>query len=161
MAEAEKNKSARELEQKERSQLTEAERERVKILQRLITERWPCLNKVDIPEELKTKENVQMTQKKRQIFTEEQKAEAVRLVEKSDKSIHQVTEEMGLSESALRRWIKQAQSNQQPVSAGELTSAERKELITLRRDLKRVEMERDFLKKVATFFAKDGSGPMS
>jgi transposase len=116
---------------------------------------------VDIPEELKTKENVQMTQKKRQIFTEEQKAEAVRIVEKSDKSIHQVTEEMGLSESALRRWIKQAQSNQQPVSAGELTSAERKELITLRRDLKRVEMERDFLKKVATFFAKDGSGPMS
>jgi hypothetical protein len=30
---------------------------------------------VDISEELKTKENVQMTQKKRQIFTEEQKAD--------------------------------------------------------------------------------------
>jgi transposase len=116
---------------------------------------------VDIPEELKTKENVQMTQKPRRIFTDEQKAEAVGIVNKSDKSIHQVAEEMGLSESALRRWIKQAQSAQQPVSAGELTSPERKELIALRRDLKRVEMERDFLKKVATFFAKDGSGPMS
>jgi transposase len=52
---------------------------------------------VDIPEELKTKENVQMTQKPRRIFTDEQKAEAVRIVNKSDKSIHQVAEEMGLS----------------------------------------------------------------
>jgi transposase len=116
---------------------------------------------VDIPEELKTTENVQMAKKKRRIFTEEQKAEAVRIVERSDKPIHQVAEEMGLSASALRRWIKQAQIDTQPVSAGELTSPERKELIALRRDLKRVEMERDFLKKVATFFAKDGSGPMS
>ena len=65
-----------------------------------------------------------MTQQPRRIFTDEQKAEAVRIVNKSDKSIHQVAEEMGLSESALRRWVKQAQSAQQPVSAGELTSPE-------------------------------------
>ena len=102
-----------------------------------------------------------MTQKPRRIFTDEQKAEAVRIAERSDKSIHQVAEEMGLSESALRRWIKQAQIDKQPVFQRDLSTDERKELVTLRRDLKRVEMERDFLKKVATFFAKDGSSPMS
>ncbi len=100
---------------------------------------------MDIPEELKTTENVQVTQKPRRIFTDEQKAEEVQIINKSDKSIHQVAEEMGLSESALRRWIKQAQIDEQPASAGELTSPERKELIALRRDLKRAEMERDFL----------------
>jgi transposase len=116
---------------------------------------------VDIPEKLKTKENVQMTQKTRRIFTDEQKAEAVRIVEQSDKPIQQIAKEIGLRESALRRWIKQSKTGQQPTLQGELTNAERKELISLRRDFKRVEMERDFLKKVATFFAKDGSSPMS
>jgi hypothetical protein len=43
---------------------------------------------VDIPEELKTTENVKMTKKKSRIFTEEQKAEAVRIIERSDKPIH-------------------------------------------------------------------------
>ena len=44
---------------------------------------------------------------------------------------------------------------------GSLTSAERQELTTLRRELKRVRMERDFLKKAATFFARESSDPMS
>jgi transposase len=44
---------------------------------------------------------------------------------------------------------------------GSLTSAERQELTALRRDLKRVRMERDFLKKAAIFFARESSDPMS
>jgi transposase len=44
---------------------------------------------------------------------------------------------------------------------GLLTSAERQELNALRRDLKRVRMERDFLKKAATFFARESSDPIS
>jgi transposase len=31
----------------------------------------------------------------------------------------------------------------------------------IRRDLKRVQLERDFLKKAATFFARESSDPMS
>jgi transposase len=45
---------------------------------------------VDIPEESITKENVQMTQKPRRIFTDEQKAEAVRIVNQSGKPVSQV-----------------------------------------------------------------------
>jgi transposase len=116
---------------------------------------------VDIPEESITEENVQMTQKPRRIFTDEQKAEAVRIVNQSGKPVHQVAKEMGLTESALRNWVKQAQVDCQTEPQGQLTSTERKELHELRRDLKRVQMERDFLKKAATFFAKESSDPLS
>jgi transposase len=116
---------------------------------------------VDIPKEWITEENVQMTQKPRRIYTDEQKAEAVRIVTQSGKAIHKVAQEMGLTESALRNWVKQAQINQQPDPQGKLTTAERKELNELRRELKRVQMERDFLKKVSTFFAKENSDPLS
>jgi transposase len=123
---------------------------------------------VDIPEESITEENVQMTKKPRRIFTPEQKAEAVRIsaapaghVTQSGKPVSQVAKEMGLTESALRQWVKQAQLDHTSDPQGQLTSDERKELITLRRDLKRVQMERDFLKKAATFFAKENSDPMS
>jgi transposase len=102
-----------------------------------------------------------MTQKPRRIFTDEQRAEAVRIVNQSGKPVIQVAREMGLTESALRRWVKQAQIDQESDPQGKLTSAERKELNELRRDLKRVQMERDFLKKAATFFAKESSDPMS
>jgi transposase len=52
---------------------------------------------------------------------------------------------MGLTESALRKWVKQAQVDCQIEPQGQLTSPERKELNELRRDLKRVQLERDFL----------------
>jgi len=102
-----------------------------------------------------------MTQRKRRIFTNEQKAEAVRIVDQSGKSVNQVAREMGLTESALRKWVKQAQIDKQPNPLGELTTNERKEFTELRRELKRTQLERDFLKKAATFFAMESSDPMS
>ena len=98
-----------------------------------------------------------MTQKKKRIFTAEQKAEAVKIVEQSGKPVMQVAREMGLTPSALSKWVKQAKIDREGSPQGALTSSERQELTQLRRELKRVEMERDFLKKVATFFAKDNS----
>lgn len=96
-----------------------------------------------------------MSKKPRRMFTDEQKSEAVAIVRQSGKSIYQVAREMGLTESALRNWVKKAELAEQPVPPGELSSAERQELVQLRRELKRVKMERDFLKKVSTFFAKE------
>jgi transposase len=109
---------------------------------------------VDIPEESINEENVRMTRKPRRKFTNEQKAEAVRIVEQSGKSVNQVSKEMGLAESGLLNWVKQAKIDQQSDPQGQLTSAERQELNELRCDLKRVEMERDF-------FARESSDPMS
>ncbi len=57
--------------------------------------------------------------------------------------------------SALRSWVKQDEINQNPAPRGPLTTDERAELTRLRKELKRVEMERDFLKKAAAFFARE------
>jgi transposase len=102
-----------------------------------------------------------MSPKKRRLFTDEQKADAVRIVEQSDKSISQVAQDIGMSESGLRKWVNQAKIDQQGSPNGALTTAERQELMQLRRDNKRLQMERDFLKKATAFFAKDSSTLMS
>ncbi len=77
-----------------------------------------------------------MSQKPRRTFTDEQKAEAVRIVGQSGKPVSQVAREMGLTKSALRKWVKQVQTDRAGDSQGALTSAERQELNALRRDLK-------------------------
>jgi transposase len=93
-----------------------------------------------------------MTKKPRRLFTDEERAEAVRIsaapaghVTQSGKPVSHIAQEIGLTASALRRWVKQAQIDHQSDPEGQLTSVERKELIALHRNLKRVQMERDFL----------------
>jgi len=96
-----------------------------------------------------------MTKKKRRAFTPEQKAEAVKIVRTSGKSVGQVAREMGLTETALRNWVRQDEVDRERDPRGPLTTDERAELARLRKELKRVEMERDFLKKAAAFFARE------
>lgn len=102
-----------------------------------------------------------MSNKPRRQFTPEQKTEAVEIVKQSGKPISQIAKEMGLTESALRNWVKQAQIDRAAKPNGPLTTEERQELARLRRENKRLQMERDFLKKAATFFAVENSHPMS
>lgn len=93
--------------------------------------------------------------RKRRKFTPEFKAEAVRLCRVGDRTIRQVAEDLDLTETALREWVKRADvdGGQGPPDA--LTSSEREELARLRRDNKRLTQERDILKAAATFFAKE------
>lgn len=116
---------------------------------------------MDSPLESRIKETVEISKKPRRKFTDEQKSEAVAIVRESEKSVNQVAREMGLTESALRSWVKKAEQAEQPTPESELILAEREELIHLRRELKRVKLERDFLKKVSTFFAKESSDSTS
>lgn len=80
-----------------------------------------------------------MTNKKRRRFTDEQKAEALRIVEQAEKPVSQVAEELGISVSASHRWNKQVKIDSTSDSRGELPSSERNELVALRRNLKRVD----------------------
>jgi transposase len=88
----------------------------------------------------------------RRTFTPEAKADAVRLV-KAGKTVAQVAREHGLTVTALRVWVKQAEAD-----AGQrrdvLTTEEREELSRLRRENRQLKQERDILKAAATFFAK-------
>jgi transposase-like protein len=95
------------------------------------------------------------TVRKRRTFTPEFKAEAVRLCRIGDRSIAQVAQDLDLTETALREWVRRAvvDAGQGPPEA--LTTQEREELRELRKRVKRLEMEREILKKAATFFAKE------
>jgi transposase len=88
-------------------------------------------------------------------YPPEFKREAVELYRSSakNKSIPKMAEELGISSESLRRWIRQHE-----VDAGEregLTTDEREELSRLRREVRVLKQEREFLKKAAVFFAKE------
>jgi len=81
------------------------------------------------------------------------KAEAVRLVLSSDRSIPQIAKEIGVSDNSLRNWVNQAAINEGKREG--LTTDEREELRRLRRENKILKQEGDFLKKAAAFFARE------
>jgi transposase len=74
-------------------------------------------------------------------------------VRTSGKSVGEICRDLDLTETAVRRWVAQAD-----VDAGRrdgLTTAEREELSRLRRENRVLRDERDILKKAAAFFAKE------
>ena len=93
--------------------------------------------------------------RKRRKFSEEYKAETVKLIQNSGKSIGQMALELGIGETALRRWIGQAAVEAGRGPEGALTRSERAELAELRRENQRLRMEREILKKATAFFARE------
>jgi transposase len=87
-------------------------------------------------------------------YPPEFKREALQLYRSSSKSIPKVAEELGIASESLRRWIKQSEMIDQ--GAREVLSTdEREELSRLRREVKVLKQEREFLKKAAAFFARE------
>jgi transposase len=96
-----------------------------------------------------------MARRPRRKFTPEFKAETVKLVRESGKTVGQVAEELDLTETALRYWVRQAEIDEGKGPEGAMTTAEKEELTRLRRENRTLRMERDLLKKWAAFFAKE------
>jgi len=96
-----------------------------------------------------------MEKRKRRSFTKAYKAEVVELIRKSGKSIGAIAQELDLTETAVRGWVRQAEVDAGQGPVGALTTAEREELALLRRRVKTLEMEREILKKATAFFAKE------
>ena len=94
-----------------------------------------------------------MTARLRRSFTPEFKAQTIELVRTSGKSVGEVCRDLDLTETAVRRWVAQAD-----IDAGRrdgLTTAEREELTRLRRENRVLREEREILRKAAAFFAKE------
>jgi transposase len=99
----------------------------------------------------------------RRRFTEEYKDQAVAFVIEGNRSVADVARNIGVHEMTLGKWVKlarDAQAKQVPTDAP-LNESERTELIRLRAELKDVrsenaelQMQVEFAKKVATWFAK-------
>ena len=96
-----------------------------------------------------------MARRERRKFTPEFKAETVKLVRESGKTVGEVARELDLTETALRHWVQQADIDQGKGPEGALTTPEKEELTRLRREVRTLRMERDLLKKWAAFFAKE------
>ena len=89
----------------------------------------------------------------RRSFTEDYKTGAVRLVLDEGKTVAGVARDLGLTESSLRNWVEHSRADRTKGKTG-LTTAEREELVRLRKELRIVQEEREILKKAAAFFAK-------
>ena len=87
-------------------------------------------------------------------YAKEFRAEAVRLVRESGKSLAQIAKDLGVSEPTLRAWRKQTDLDSGKRTDG-LTTEERDEVRRLRREVRVLREERDILRKAAAFFAKE------
>ena len=91
----------------------------------------------------------------RRTYTAEFRLEAVRLARDGKRTIASVARELGIGQQTLSGWLKQTEVDEGRGPTGALTTTERDELQRLRRENKRLQEERDILKKATAFFAKE------
>jgi transposase len=102
---------------------------------------------------MSTMESTRRAKRARRRFSEEFKAQTVRLVLDEGKSVTAVARQLDLVPSAVGMWVKHALADRTKGKTG-LTTAEREELARLRKENRILQEERDILKKAAAFFAK-------
>ena len=90
----------------------------------------------------------------RQRYTPEFKDEAVRQVTERGHSVAEVAVRLGVSSHSLYKWVRSVRPSKDEERSGELLEA-KKEVLKLRSELRRVEEERDILKKAAAYFARE------
>jgi len=94
----------------------------------------------------------------RRKFGAEFKCEAVRQALQPGNAVATVAQDLGVHESVLRRWLKKYGSGPaDKAAARSVKNAQTQEIERLKRELVRVMMERDIIKKALGYFAKDPS----
>ena len=86
-------------------------------------------------------------------FPAEFKRDVANVARRGDLSIAEVARDFDVSEESVRRWMRQADIDD-GIKDG-LTSAEQAEVVQLRRNVRRLEMENEFLRRAAAYFARD------
>ena len=97
-----------------------------------------------------------MATKQRRKFTAEFKREGVKLTQQPGRSVAAVARELGVERSVLKGWVDNfAAGRYEKERALPLKAAQQLENEQLRRELAKVRMERDILKKALGYFAKE------
>jgi transposase len=92
-----------------------------------------------------------MTKKRsRRRFTDEFKAETVKLVKQSDRTMSAIATELGISAKSVGEWVRNAADSNEFMSEDE-----RVELKRLRKENSELRMEKEILRKATVFFAKE------
>ena len=94
--------------------------------------------------------------KERKHYSKQFKIDAVELVTEQGYNVSEAARNLGIHHTSLRHWKKQLKTdgNQSFPGKGNMNS-EKEELYRLRKENKRLRMEREILKKAAAFFANE------
>ena len=84
-------------------------------------------------------------------FPLEFKRDVVRVVRRGDLTHAEVAHDFDVWVESVRRWVRQADVDDRVVEGQ--TSAEQSELVQLRRDKRRLDMENEILRRAAAYFA--------
>lgn len=92
----------------------------------------------------------------RRQFSREFKFEAVRLVKELGVSVAQAARDLDVHENVLRKWIRERAADPQHAFPGMgVMKPEQAEIERLKKEVAKLKMERDILKKAAAYFAKE------
>lgn len=93
---------------------------------------------------------------KRRQFSKEFKTEAVRLVRDRGVSVAEAARDLDLHENVLRKWVRAVEDDPLYAFPGHgLLKPEQADILRLKKEVAKLKMERDILKKAAAYFAKE------
>jgi len=96
--------------------------------------------------------------KSRRKYSAEFKHEAVRLTQEPGRTVAEIAANLGISPGVLQRWRSQVKAHGPDVFPGHgRPRAGDEEVLRLRKELARVQQERDILEKAKAFFARERS----
>ncbi len=96
-----------------------------------------------------------MTQKRKH-YSKQFKIDAVKLVTEQGYKVSEAARNLGIHHSSLRNWKKQLETDDNQAFPGKgHMIPEKEELYRLRKENKRLRVEREILKKAAAFFANE------
>jgi len=89
-------------------------------------------------------------------YSKQFKIDAVKLVTEQGYRVSEAARNLGLHHSSLRRWKKQLETDGSQAFPGKgHMTAQKEELHRLRKENKRLRMEREILKKATAFFVNE------
>ena len=92
----------------------------------------------------------------RKKYSKEFKLDAVSLVLEQDYSRTEAARSLGINANMLGRWVKESQSDDcQAFRGNGKLAPDQEEIRTLKAQVKKLQMERDILKKATVFFAAE------
>lgn len=87
-------------------------------------------------------------------YTEEYKKEAVRQITERGYPVSEVARNLGVAAWSLYKWVEKYSERKDSKKNNQIDELQ-KENLKLKREIKRIQEERDILKKAAAFFAKE------
>ena len=92
----------------------------------------------------------------RRKFSREFKVEAVKLVTQRGVAVAQAAKDLDVHENVLRKWVRELREQPHEAFPGNVKQmVQDAEVVRLRKEVAKLKVERDILKKAAAYFAKE------